>query len=497
MSSLNFQSMISLGVEVLFVAIGALVLFYFRRRISLAPLFIFVGSNQFLGQVLASSVYLVVGHDTVVSPGSMVLFSSYLFIILLVYLRTDIPTTRGLIIGILVANITLAALLWFTAYQLLSYETQMVLDMPIELFAISPRYFLFGTLMLLIDSLLVVLLYESLSFRASKLPQGAHIVLTLATVLCLDAVVFSYVLAGGEAYFLDVLRGQVLGKLSSGLIFAFFLMTYLRVFEPGLRTHRPEISKDILSIFTHRERYHQVREQLKVSEAANVAKSRFLAHMSHELRTPLNAIIGFTNVLVNRRTENDEDRLLLTRVLHNGKHLLVLINGLLDLSRIDSGKIELQQEKVNVGELLQETMDQLEGQALGKPVVLKVVQPAETCWLETDRLRLQQVLINLLGNAIKFTDKGEITASIIAGAEPGTVARIDIADSGAGIPEDDLQSIFEPFYQVGDSGVSDKGTGLGLAISQALCKQLGYQMSVDSELGKGSRFSIHITLNAM
>ena len=497
MSDLNIQSLVNLGGEIFFVAVAALLLFYLRRRISLAPLFIFVGSNQFLGQVLASSLYLVVGEGTVVSPGSMVLFSSYLFVILLVYLRADIPTTRGLIIGIVVANVTLAVLLWLTAFQITTLNKQMMLDIPVELFAVSPGFFLFGTLMLLIDSLLVVMLYEFFTQRGVGLPRSVRIVASLALVLCLDAVLFSFALASGETYFADVLRGQLLGKLFAGILFGLILSLYLWLCEPVRRVPHAQAGKQILSIFTHREKYHEVREKLKVSEAANVAKNRFLAHVSHELRTPLNAIIGFTQVLVERSTTRDENRLLLTRVLENGKHLLTLINELLDLSKIDSGQVELEVAPVELGALLRDTVQQLEGEAMNKPVTLSLDTPPGDLWLETDRVRLRQVLINLLGNALKFTDKGTVTARLVLGAKPGGGCRIDVQDSGPGILPDDQESIFEPFYQVEKAESNRSGTGLGLAISQALCKQLGFGLTLESEPGSGSIFSIHIPLEAV
>ncbi|NNL94630.1 MAG: HAMP domain-containing histidine kinase [Xanthomonadales bacterium] len=488
--SLNFDSLFILLLEIVFVASAALLLFRFRNRISLAPLFIFVGTNQFLGVVLAATVYLAVGQTTIVSPGSVVLFASYLFVILLVYLRTDIPTTRGLIYGIVVANTTLTLLLWFTSYQLRAFDAQLLLNVPPELFSTSPWVYIVGTAMLVIDSVLIIVLYEMLAYRARWMPLVFRIIFTLCLVLLLDAVAFAHALASGQPYFADVLRGQVSGKLAAGVVYGSILFAYLSLVDPRKRDYQPPRLDEIFSIFTHRERYHMAIQQLEVSEAASQAKSRYLTNMSHELRTPLNAIIGFSSVLLKRDDFDDDERNFLQRILENGKHLLYLINGLLDLSKIESGKTQLEMSNVNVNELIEETLQQLQNKTVNPGVEIRIETPPGASWVNTDRLRLKQVMFNLLGNAMKFTREGEITIRVTTDTATGRPLQLDIIDTGCGIDDRDLDAIFEPFYQQKAHASHSGGTGLGLAISRALCEQLNFKLGVHSTVGKGAQFSI-------
>ena len=229
--------------------------------------------------------------------------------------------------------------------------------------------------------------------------------------------------------------------------------------------------------------------------AANKAKSHFLANMSHELRTPLNSVIGFTNILLKNKDErlNDKDIGFLQRVLSNGKHLLALINEVLDLAKVESGRMELIIEEVDLAALCIETVQQLEGQAKTKDgkVVLVADVPEEVKVVETDSAKLKQVIINLVGNALKFTHEGAVTVRLELGADGMTPVAIAVTDTGIGIPKDRLEAIFEAFQQA-EAGTSRKygGTGLGLALSRSICLLMGYDLIVESEEGKGSTFKI-------
>jgi PAS domain S-box-containing protein len=231
------------------------------------------------------------------------------------------------------------------------------------------------------------------------------------------------------------------------------------------------------------------------AEAANKAKSDFLANMSHELRTPLNSVIGFTNILL----KNKDGRLLekdigfLQRVLSNGKHLLALINEVLDLAKVEAGRMELIIEEVDLAKLCVETVQQLEGQAKAKEgaIVLRSEVPDVVALVKTDSAKLRQVIINLVGNALKFTEQGSVTVRLEVGADKKTPVAISVVDTGIGIPEDRLEAIFEAFQQA-DAGTSRKygGTGLGLTLSRSICQLMGYDLIVESVLGKGSTFKI-------
>lgn len=231
------------------------------------------------------------------------------------------------------------------------------------------------------------------------------------------------------------------------------------------------------------------------AERANRAKSQFLANMSHELRTPLNSVIGFTNILLKNRGGNltEQDLVFLERISANGRHLLQLINEILDLAKIESGRIEVEWQEIDLGELVEQTLAQLEGQVRDKPVVLRAEVPPGLAPFRTDPAKLKQVLINLVGNAIKFTEQGEVVVRVRVGADGGRPTAIQVQDTGIGIPADRLGAVFEAFQQADDS-TSRKygGTGLGLTISRSLCELMGYQLTVASEVGKGSVFTIHL-----
>lgn len=225
--------------------------------------------------------------------------------------------------------------------------------------------------------------------------------------------------------------------------------------------------------------------------AANRAKSDFLAHMSHELRTPLNSVIGFANVLLRNRDGNlaDRDTQYLDRIKRSGVHLLGLINNLLDLAKIESGKTTLDIADVPLADLTAETLGQFEVVAAAKGVALVAEVPADCGSLRTDRGKLQQVLTNLVGNAMKFTEKGSVTVSVIC--EEGTPLRLTVRDTGIGIPADRLGAVFNPFEQAAEwTSARYGGTGLGLPISQSICGLLGYRLGVSSVLSEGTTFTI-------
>ena len=238
------------------------------------------------------------------------------------------------------------------------------------------------------------------------------------------------------------------------------------------------------------------------AEAASQAKSSHLAQMSHELRTPLNSVVGFTNLLRKNKWGNlgPKELLYLDRILENGGRLLSLVNDILDLSKIEAGEMELRPEDVDLEPLLTELMGQLSAQLEDRPVQMVLQVPPDTAPLHTDRGKLSQVLINLLGNAMKFTEEGTIRVRILVTQEDRRPAQIDVIDSGIGISKDKLESIFEAFQQ-DEAGRKYGGTGLGLSISRSLCQWLGYRLSATSEGSRseggsgGSTFSIQLIEN--
>lgn len=233
----------------------------------------------------------------------------------------------------------------------------------------------------------------------------------------------------------------------------------------------------------------------ELAEQANQTKSAFLANMSHELRTPLNAIIGYSELLEEELAEQGAGPSVvadLAKIRGAGKHLLGLINDVLDLSKIEAGKVELQFEHVDVARLVDQVC------STSRPLVdrnqnrLTIEMPSDIGAIEADGTRLRQVLFNLVSNAAKFTSQGEITLKVLRGAGPDGLERLrfDVQDTGVGLTEAQIAKLFQPFVQA-DSATTRKygGTGLGLVISRCLCRQMGGDVTVESLAGKGSCFT--------
>ncbi len=242
-----------------------------------------------------------------------------------------------------------------------------------------------------------------------------------------------------------------------------------------------------------REHEKEMRRARETAEAANKTKSEFLANMSHELRTPLTSVIGFTNILLKNKGGNlrEQDLNFLGRVLDNGKHLLTLINEVLDLAKVESGRMELDLATVSLGDLIHDTLAGLEGQLRDKDLRLVSEVPPEIAEVETDPGKLKQVLINLVGNALKFTERGTVTVRVDADPMTRRPLAIEVIDTGIGIPPEKMSKVFEAFQQA-DASTSRRygGTGLGLTIAQSFCRLLGYTIEVQSRVGIGSTFRV-------
>jgi PAS domain S-box-containing protein len=236
--------------------------------------------------------------------------------------------------------------------------------------------------------------------------------------------------------------------------------------------------------------------QKEAAEAANIAKSRFLANMSHELRTPLNAIIGYSELLVEEsegigHPEIAED---LKKIHVAGAHLLALISNILDLSKIEAGKMELWPEDFSVSALIEGLTATIDPLIRRGGNTLEVRAPRELGFMRSDLLKLRQVLLNLLSNAAKFTSEGRITLLARRLEGPGgEVIEFDVRDTGIGVAPADQARLFDDFAQV-DATISRTfgGTGLGLALSRRFCRLLGGDLTLRSALGEGSTFSVRV-----
>jgi signal transduction histidine kinase len=240
--------------------------------------------------------------------------------------------------------------------------------------------------------------------------------------------------------------------------------------------------------------FREIADKSEELRLASQHKSQFLANMSHELRTPLNAILGYTELMVDGIYGDLPEKAagVLERVQNNGKHLLALINDVLDLSKIEAGQLVLTLEDYALPDVVQSVVTATEALASTKGLKMRADVAPGLPMGRGDARRLSQVLLNLVGNAVKFTDEGEV--AIGARAENGSFV-LTVRDTGPGIAPEDQGKIFEEFQQVDSSNTRKKGgTGLGLAISKRIVEMHGGRVSVDSEVGHGATFRVSLPI---
>lgn len=258
--------------------------------------------------------------------------------------------------------------------------------------------------------------------------------------------------------------------------------------ELELARHRDE-----LEVLVSERTAELERTNAELVEASR-AKSTFLANMSHELRTPLNSIIGFSDVLLQglAGTMSDRQHDQIEMIHRSGMHLLSLINDVLDLSKIESGRVSLKVSTFSVTELVRDVLGSFETQASDKSLALEWTAPGDDVMLRSDPMKVRQILLNLVGNAVKFTDRGSVR--VLLEPHPKGGVRITVRDTGRGIAAGVLPRIFDPFWQCDDdiTRMRPAGTGLGLAISREYAEMLGGTLGVESELDKGSAFTLEV-----
>ena len=242
---------------------------------------------------------------------------------------------------------------------------------------------------------------------------------------------------------------------------------------------------------------HQARQ---LAEAANHAKSQFLANMTHEIRTPLNSILGFADIMRRGSVSPGDTTEYLEIIVNSGRHLVELVDEVLDVSKVETGRMEIDRQPCELRAVMNEVINLLSPKAAERETALMVQVPDDISdIITTDRFRLRQILLNLIGNAIKFTSRGsirvdcELQKTSEPSAEPQQRLAINITDTGIGIAPDRLEAIFEPFVQADNSTTRQYGgTGLGLTLSRSLAELLGGNLTVTSAFGVGSTFTVTI-----
>jgi len=248
----------------------------------------------------------------------------------------------------------------------------------------------------------------------------------------------------------------------------------------------------IIRDITERRGTEELRWAKEAAEDASHAKSACLARMSHELRTPLHSIIGFTNLLIGNKSGNfsDQDVNLLRRILTNAKEQLKLVDAVLDFSKIEAKQMDVEVEPVSIDVIVRDVVEQFEAERRSTDIPIVLCLPPTVAPIHADAQKIKQVLMNIVDNALKFTKRGTVTVELILSPGNKQPIRIDVTDTGVGMPPERLNEIFQPFHQLESGPHHPKGTGLGLSICKSLCDLMGYELQVHSEPGRGSTFSI-------
>jgi len=307
-----------------------------------------------------------------------------------------------------------------------------------------------------------------------------------------------YHIAPQEPIFIQILQ-NLLWVLYFLLMIVFGVLTWLFLLSHESRVVAQEESNRqttllVQEIDAHKETDLALQEAKELAEAANLAKSRYLTGISHELRTPLQSILGYAQLLSRDPSIPEERKESITIMRRSGEYLADLIEGLLDISRIEAGRLDIRRDQVNLHDLLSQMVHMFSQQAESKSIVFNY-----TCndtlpqYVIADEKRLRQILINLLSNAIKFTENGSVTFSV---RYRNQVAEFCVKDTGIGIDNEDMERIFSPFERILKPGLPHvTGTGLGLTIVRLLCDIMGGDINAESSPGKGSTFKVQLMLS--
>jgi PAS domain S-box-containing protein len=296
------------------------------------------------------------------------------------------------------------------------------------------------------------------------------------------------------------------------LLNTFYDITLLKQTELALRESETKL-REQANLLEQRveERTYDLKLAKEAAESASRSKASFLANMSHELRTPLNAILGFAQLMLYDQELNEQHQTDLQTICNSGNHLLTMINDILEMSKLEAGSVLLREKECSLYDIVDTAKDMLYLKAQEKELSFDVsIQPDVPPYIHTDEGKLRQILINLIGNAIKFTDSGHILVRVDVRNLPENIVKIageiseiprclcfEVEDTGAGISEAEVLTLFQPFVQTDSGKRSQEGTGLGLSISYNYVRLMGGQMFVISKVGEGSTFRFHIPVKSL
>lgn len=328
------------------------------------------------------------------------------------------------------------------------------------------------------------------------------VVALVSFVFCVLALVFMQVDTGVEMsgrHVLDDLVGQAFLKVFVVLsVFAAVLGWWIVLNRESRRVAQEESDRQTKRLMKEVEAHDRTDAELKrakeASEAANAAKSRYVTGLSHELRTPLNSILGYTQILQRNTQKDHEEQVALSTIERSGNHLLSLIDGLLDVAKIETGKMRLDTSEIHLSEFLEQIYNMIKPQADAKGLAFTMTKSGRLPEVvRGDEKRIRQILTNLLGNGLRFTDRGSVALSVDYARE---IIRFEIRDTGVGIPSDQLERLFQPFER-GHPERHDDGLGLGLAITRMLVTLMAGEVTVQSQPDGGSVFSVRLFLSTV
>jgi PAS domain S-box-containing protein len=296
------------------------------------------------------------------------------------------------------------------------------------------------------------------------------------------------------------------------LLNTFYDITLLKKTELALRESEAKL-REQANLLEQRveERTYDLKLAKEAAESASRSKAAFLANMSHELRTPLNAILGFAQLMLYDQELNEQHQTDLQTICNSGNHLLAMINDILEMSKLEAGSVLLREKECSLYDIVDTARDMLYLKAREKDLSFDVsIQPDVPPYIYTDEGKLRQILINLIGNAIKFTDSGHILVRVDVRNLPDNIDRIagdvseiprclcfEVEDTGTGISEAEISTLFQPFVQTDSGKRSQEGSGLGLSISYNYVRLMGGQMFVISKVGEGSTFRFYIPVKSL